>query len=279
MKIFRNNTELIQGTQNLNCKIGFVPTMGALHLGHLSLFKQALLETDKTIGSIFINPKQFSPSEDLNRYPKNVASDINQLKELGVDYLFIPRFDDIYPNDFKEIDYISEWHNILEGSFRPSHFNGVVQVMYRLLNLVQPDYLYLGKKDAQQLKIIAEMIDNFNMPVTVKACEIIREQSGLALSSRNVYLSTKEKLQAATIYNSLCHARSNFDDGNRSPSEIIKIFKKNLDDQLVKNIEYVSIVDQTTFMSTNGNIENNAFLLVAIKIGTTRLIDNVELLI
>jgi pantoate--beta-alanine ligase len=279
MKIFRNNTELMKGIQNLNCKIGFVPTMGALHLGHLSLFKRALLETDKTIGSIFVNPKQFSPSEDLNQYPKNMTSDINQLKDLGVDYLFIPHFDDIYPYDFKEIDYISDLHNILEGSFRPSHFNGVVQVVYRLLNLVRPDYLFLGKKDAQQLKIIAEMIDNLNMPVIVKACEIIREQSGLALSSRNVYLSTQEKLQAATIYKSLRYARSNFDSGNRSSSEIIKTFKKYLDDQLVKNIDYVSIVDQTTFMATNGNIENNALLLVAIKVGTTRLIDNIELLI
>ena len=161
MKIFRNNAELMQGIQNLNCKIGFVPTMGALHSGHISLFKQSLLETDKTIGSIFVNPKQFSPSEDLNRYPKNLNTDINQLKDLGVDYLFVPSIDDIYPDNFEEIDYISDLHGILEGSFRPSHFNGVVQVVYRLLKLVHPDYLYLGKKDAQQLKIISKMIDHY----------------------------------------------------------------------------------------------------------------------
>ena len=277
MEIAKNNFELNSFLQNINGSLGFVPTMGSLHEGHISLIESSRKLFDNTIVSIFVNPTQFGAGEDFEKYPRNENDDIAILKKHKVNFLYLPSALEIYPNDYVPINFSLPLTNTLEGALRPGHFNGVIQVVHRLLSLINPDGIFLGKKDAQQLKIISLMIKELTLPVKVYACDIIRESNGLALSSRNVYLNKKEKISASTIYKGLLNAQAKFQSGSFNAEVIIAAFIDSIDPSIIKNIDYVSIVDQATFTPTNGNIINDALMLVAVRFGTTRLIDNIEL--
>jgi pantoate--beta-alanine ligase len=215
MKIIRNSIELSKTLLGTSRSIGFIPTMGALHKGHLSLIETSIKECQITVVSIFVNPKQFSPNEDLDKYPRNEKNDIALLNSLAVDFLFIPSFDEIYSDDYTIKIQSESLFKVLEGNARPGHFDGVLAVVCRLLNIVQPNYLYLGKKDAQQLKIIQNMIEDFSLKIIVQGCQIIRDNDGLALSSRNRYLSIKERGLATSIYSALGMSHKYFLLGER----------------------------------------------------------------
>ncbi|MBI52073.1 MAG: pantoate--beta-alanine ligase [Chloroflexi bacterium] len=279
MEIAKNNFELNDLLQNINGNLGFVPTMGSLHEGHISLIESSKKLFDNTVVSIFVNPTQFGPGEDFEKYPRNENNDIAVLKRHKVDLLYLPSASDVYPNDYAPISFTSPLTNKLEGALRPGHFDGVIQVVYRLLSLVNPDGIFLGKKDAQQLKILSLMIDQLTLPVKVHACEIIRENNGLALSSRNAYLSKNDKVSASTIYKGLLSAKAEFRSGSLDTEVVTAAFIDSIDPSIIKNIDYVSIVDQATFTPTNGSINSDALMLVAVRFGSTRLIDNIELTI
>ena len=277
MKIAKNNTELAALLQNINGNLGFVPTMGSLHEGHISLIQSSKKIFDNTIVSVFVNPTQFGPNEDFDQYPRNENNDIAILKKHKVDLLYLPSISEIYPDDYQEISFESTLTTILEGALRPGHFNGVIQVVYRLLSLVNPDGIFLGKKDAQQLKIISLMIDQLKLSAKIHACEIVRESNGFALSSRNAYLSDSDKESASSIYKGLLNARTFFQNQSADTEDIINTFIQSIEPSIIKNIDYVSIVDQATFTPTNGSINTDALMLVAVRFGSTRLIDNIEL--
>ncbi|PZC40154.1 MAG: pantoate--beta-alanine ligase [Chloroflexi bacterium] len=277
MKIIRNSIELSKTLLVTSRSIGFIPTMGALHKGHLSLIETSIKECQITVVSIFVNPKQFSPNEDLDKYPRNEKNDIALLNSLAVDFLFIPSFDEIYSDDYTIKIQSESLFKVLEGNARPGHFDGVLAVVCRLLNIVQPNYLYLGKKDAQQLKIIQNMIEDFSLKIIVQGCQIIRDNDGLALSSRNRYLSIKERGLATSIYSALGMSHKYFLLGERKVGKLTNIFVDNLAPGLEKSIDYVSIVNVNDFEQCDDIIVDNSLLLVALFVGDTRLIDNVEL--
>ncbi|MFB0900537.1 MAG: pantoate--beta-alanine ligase [Dehalococcoidia bacterium] len=277
MKIIRNSIELSKTLLGTSRSIGFIPTMGALHKGHLSLIETSIKECQITVVSIFVNPKQFSPNEDLDKYPRNEKNDIALLNSLAVDFLFIPSFDEIYSDDYTIKIQSESLFKVLEGNARPGHFDGVLAVVCRLLNIVQPNYLYLGKKDAQQLKIIQNMIEDFSLKIIVQGCQIIRDNDGLALSSRNRYLSIKERGLATSIYSALGMSHKYFLLGERKVGKLTNIFVDNLAPGLEKSIDYVSIVNVNDFEQCDDIIVDNSLLLVALFVGDTRLIDNVEL--
>ena len=276
MKIIRSSIELSEVLLGTSRSIGFIPTMGALHQGHLSLIETSIKECQITVVSIFVNPKQFSPNEDLDKYPRNEKNDISLLNSLAVDFLFIPSVDEIYPDNYTIKIKSKSLFKVLEGKSRPGHFDGVLAVVYRLLDIIKPNYLYLGKKDAQQLKIIQNMIEDFSIKITVQGCQIIRDIDGLALSSRNKYLSIKERELATSIYSALDMSHKYFLLGERKVGKLINIFVDNLAPGLEKSIDYVCIVNVNDFEQCDGIIKDNSLLLVALFVGDTRLIDNVE---
>tara|TARA_Y100001970_G_scaffold294033_1_gene446079 strand:+ start:6228 stop:7067 length:840 start_codon:yes stop_codon:yes gene_type:complete len=278
MEIARNNFELNVLLRNNNGNLGFVPTMGSLHEGHTSLIEASKKIYENTVVSIFVNPTQFGPNEDFDQYPRDENNDIKILEKHNVNFLYLPSVLDIYPDDHMPVSFSSPLTTKLEGALRPGHFDGVIQVVHRLLSLVRPDGIFLGKKDAQQLKIISLMIEQLALSVNLHACEIVRESNGLALSSRNSYLSKTEKAFAATIYQGLLNAKIEFQNGSCDTEVITSVFIESLHPSITKNIDYVSVVDQATFTPTNGSINNDALMLVAVRFGSTRLIDNIELI-
>ena len=271
MKIFENPKELSDYTKSLNGSIGFVPTMGALHAGHLSLIKNSTQDNDFTIVSIFVNPTQFLPGEDLDKYPRRLEADQKICSLAGVDALFIPTKEKIYSKIEPKILPPNSKSYILEGLKRPGHFDGVLRVVLKLLNIVTPTKAYFGKKDAQQLYLIQNMCSSLFLHVEVVPCEIIREDDGLALSSRNTYLSNDERKEALDISKSLKLASKAMMKGEFNSKKLKKIMgetMKNLD------IEYIEIVDRD-FNKIDTVILKNSIILVAAKVGNTRLIDNI----
>jgi pantoate--beta-alanine ligase len=257
--------------------IGFIPTMGALHDGHLQLIKQCKKETDITIVSIFVNPTQFSPNEDFNKYPRPLDSDINKLKKFEVDILFTPSTDDIYPNGTKSttrvfIPYISKLHC---GQTRKNFFRGICMVVNRLFNITMPDKAYFGEKDYQQLTIIKKMVDDLYMPLEIVSCPIIRDKDGLALSSRNKYLSEEHRKQAPYIYKALCSAKNSFESGEKSSIKLIEHISQYLKKYTEIQIDYINIINPKTLRNIN-YINKDSHLLFAGYLGKTRLIDNIS---
>ncbi len=270
MKIFKDKYELIKYTKSLKGDIGFVPTMGALHNGHLSLIRNSVSNNDFTIVSIFVNPTQFLPGEDLDKYPKREEADIKICELAGVSAVFIPKTQDIYNKSEPKIIAPNQKAYILEGLKRPGHFDGVLQIVLKLLNLLNPTRAYFGKKDAQQLYLIRNMVSSMFLRVDIVPCEIVREDDGLALSSRNIYLSKEERTEALKISKSLKLAskammKNEFD--TLKLKMIIKETMKGLD------IEYIEIVDRD-FNKIDKIELKNSIILVAAKVGNTRLIDN-----
>jgi pantoate--beta-alanine ligase len=261
----------LRQTQGIESGIGFVPTMGALHQGHLSLIKEARKENEHLIVSIFVNPTQFLEGEDLEAYPRKDDADIKICKLSGVDILFMPSIEDIYEEDELCIGAPCVRGYVLEGEKRPGHFDGMLQVVMKLLNLSGATNAYFGKKDAQQLALITQMTKNYFMDVSIVACEIVRDDRGLALSSRNVYLEGDEKERALCLSKSLKKATQMVLSGELDVSIIKKEMLEVLSD--ANNVEYIAIVNRE-FKAIDTIEIGNSIILVAAWVGKPRLIDN-----
>jgi len=273
----------IRGMRNLSGEwhkqgytVGFVPTMGYLHDGHLSLIDIAKNKADKVVVSIFVNPTQFGPREDLKRYPRNVGRDKRLLKEKGVDVVFLPNERMMYPEGYLTFVEVERLSNILCGAFRPGHFRGVTTIVLKLFNIVEPDIAVFGEKDYQQAVIIKKMVKDLNLPVKIITGKIIREKDGVAMSSRNTYLSSEERKRARVLYRSLILAKNMVKNGIKSADKI-KEKMENLIRAEGGKIDYVEIVHPET-LSPVDNVEKGVRALVAVWIGKTRLIDNMRLL-
>jgi pantoate--beta-alanine ligase len=276
MKIARTPDEvrkIINGFRKTGEIIGFVPTMGDLHQGHLSLVKMALAKCDRVAVSIFVNPKQFGPKEDYDRYPRNEEEDKSILEELGCDLLFIPSVKDLYSTSAKTRVSVKSIPENLCGLIRPGHFDGVALVVAKFFNIITPDMAFFGQKDAQQAVVIQRMSADLNFPVRIFLGPTIREESGLALSSRNGYLDSSEKKRAASLYKSLSAAFRLLKMGERDSEKISARMKS-----IIKNagleVEYVEIVDGKT-MEVVGELNGVVLMAVAAKLGGVHLIDNI----
>lgn len=255
-------------------KIGLVPTMGYLHDGHLSLIDQSIKENDISVVSIFVNPSQFGPNEDFNAYPRDMERDSKLLEERGVDILFSPDSREMYPENFSTFVEVEKLSKVLCGRSRPIHFRGVCTVVLKLFNIVKPENVYFGAKDAQQAVIIKRMKEDLNLDISIKVMPIVRDEDGLALSSRNKYLLKEEREAALLMPEALKEATILINNGlfeaNKIREKIVKELKKN---KCIK-IDYVEIVNLKTLESVDKIDNNNTLVAVAIKLGKTRLIDN-----
>lgn len=253
--------------------IGVVPTMGALHEGHLSLVHASTQATNVTIATIFLNPTQFAAGEDLDKYPQPLDSDLAMLKAAGVDYVFVPGREEMYPSDFSTRVLPPLVSKKLEGEFRPSHFEGVVTIVLKLLNVTQANVGFFGQKDFQQALVIKQMVKDFNVPTEIRVCPIVREPDGLALSSRNVYLSDEEREIALSLSRTLDHIESQIKSGQHDGFEVITEMRQMLIDSGVDSIDYATIANPVT-LETMDPIELPSVVLIAAHVGKTRLIDN-----
>lgn len=254
--------------------IGFVPTMGALHAGHISLVKQAISETQVVVVSIFVNPTQFNDKSDLEKYPRNLEADLKLLEKTGCQIVFAPKTEEIYPEpDTRKFEF-GELETVMEGKHRPGHFNGVAQVVSKLFEIVKPDKAYFGLKDFQQLAIIKEMVTQLNLPVEIVPCAIVREESGLAMSSRNELLSAEERKNAAVISESLFQAYEL--KKQKSVNELQNWIADNINKNPCLNVEYVEIVDDRRLQHVKSWDEKGGKVCcVAVFCGKVRLIDNI----
>jgi len=254
--------------------LGLVPTMGALHEGHLSLIRAAKKQCNIVVATIFVNPTQFGPHEDFSRYPRTFASDCALLEAEGVDILFAPTVEDIYPTGtsrtFIEVPGISDR---LDGLSRPGHFRGVATVVAKLFNIVSPDYAYFGQKDAAQVAVLRAMVQNLNFPVNLIVCPTVRDAEGLALSSRNQYLSPEERTQALALSRSLVTATTHATKGLHNAAQLKSAILQDLQSTPALKIDYVEIVDPTT-LEPIVDLQTGALIAIAAWIGKTRLIDN-----
>ena len=253
--------------------VGFVPTMGYLHEGHKALIKSSKVQNDITVVSIYVNPTQFGPNEDYERYPRDLDRDMAVCEELGVDAVFAPTDEEMYPEGFRTEVYVKGISDILEGKFRPGHFKGVATIVLKLLNVVQPDRAYFGEKDYQQLKLIERMVRDLLLPVEIVSVPIVREPDGLAYSSRNVYLSKEERDSALSIYRSFLLAQDMIKKGERRSEVIKKVMERFiLSHPHVRKIDYIEITDGE--LNPKEMVEKGDRILVAVWVGSTRLIDN-----
>ena len=256
--------------------IGLVPTMGYLHSGHMSLVKNSKNISDYTVVSIFVNPTQFAPNEDYNQYPRDIERDVKLLFEQGVDAVFIPDPETIYPKNYQTYVEVENISKILEGKTRPIHFRGVATIVSILFNCVKPDYAFFGQKDAQQCAVIKQMVNDLKLDVEIKICPLIRENDGLALSSRNIFLSEQERKDALVLNKSLQVGKEFIGKGERKAPIILKEMEKLIASVSSSQLDYVQIVDVESY-SVQEELKDGTeyYLLVACKIGKTRLIDNI----
>ena len=256
--------------------VGFVPTMGFLHDGHLSLVRQARQECASAVVSIFVNPTQFGPGEDLSRYPRNLARDQAMLESEDVDILWLPTPEQMYPPGYQTWVTVEEASNPLEGAARPGHFRGVATVVAKLFNAVQPDMAYFGQKDAQQVAVIRQMTRDLNFPVEIVVCTTARETDGLAMSSRNLYLNAQERKAATVLFRSLSAAKDAFAGGERDARKLRMKMEEILAGEVLARPQYISCAHPLTLQELD-IITDDALLSMAVYVGTTRLIDNVLL--
>jgi pantoate--beta-alanine ligase len=254
--------------------VGFVPTMGYLHEGHLSLVKASLERTDCTVVSIFVNPAQFGSTEDFKEYPRDLTRDSRLLEDLGVDFLFCPDYTEMYPLDYKTYVEVVDLQDILEGRSRPGHFRGVSTVVLKLFNIVHPDIAFFGQKDAQQAILLKRIVSDLNLDVRIEVKPTVREEDGLALSSRNVYLNPEQRNAALCISQSLQEAEQMIRSGERRISPLLKRMTEIIDGQDLASIDYIAIVD-TGSLEPLKEIKKEALIALAVFIGNVRLIDNV----
>jgi pantoate--beta-alanine ligase len=259
-------------------RVGLVPTMGYLHAGHLSLVATARAEIDFVVVSIFVNPLQFGPNEDLDRYPRDLASDLAQCETAGVDAVFVPTVEEMYPRPSLTTVHVSELTRDLCGAARPTHFDGVTTVVTKLFAITGPCRAYFGRKDAQQLAVVRRMTEDLNLPVDVVGCALIRERDGLARSSRNAYLSKHDRRAAPVLFRSLVAAADAVTRGERDPRRVVEIVRATVAEEPAVDLEYVEVRDADELRPVS-TLDGAVLLAVAARLGTTRLIDNVGLVI
>lgn len=252
--------------------VGLVPTMGYLHEGHLSLIRRARQECDHVVVSIFVNPTQFGPKEDLARYPRDIDRDL-KLIEAYTDVVWMPTAEIMYPQGYQTWVEVEEMTRPLEGAMRPGHFRGVTTVVAKLFNAVQPHKAYFGQKDAQQAAVIRQMVRDLNFPLEIVICPTTREPDGLALSSRNVYLDPEQRKAATVLYRALSAARDAYEGGERDAETLRQIMRDVLASEPLAQMQYVSCADYDTLVELD-EVNGKAFLSMAVFIGKTRLIDN-----
>ena len=260
-----------------NKTIAFVPTMGALHEGHLALVKEARASSDVVIVSIFVNPTQFNDEGDLNRYPRDLTGDAALLAEFEVDYVFAPEESEIYPNGFSTYVYVEGVSEGLEGASRPGHFRGVATIVAILFNAIRPDLAFFGQKDAQQVAVIKRMTTDLGFETEIVVVPTVREESGLALSSRNRILSPEEREKASVIFHGLRDAKLAFKHGERNAARLIEIVQSRIEREPLATVDYVSIVDAATLEPVEKIGETETLIAAAVRFGSVRLIDNIVL--
>jgi pantoate--beta-alanine ligase len=276
MEIIRTISWMKQAARSARAQervIGLVPTMGALHEGHLSLVREAKRNCSPVIVSIFVNPKQFGPSEDLAKYPRTFDSDRKALEDLHVDYLFAPAAEEIYPPGFRTSVTVDGLSERLEGRSRPGHFRGVATVVLKLLEIVQPHFAFFGRKDAQQARILRQMAADLDLDTQLVVCPIVREADGLALSSRNAYLKGDERRTATVLFRSLDAMRLEIEAGERDAARLLGVIGGVFAAQPGAQLDYAEIVDADTFEPAMA-LRKACYALVAARVGATRLIDN-----
>jgi len=276
MRVIRSIQEMARFSKENRLKrqtIGFVPTMGALHQGHLSLIRRCRKENDFTVVSIFVNPIQFGPKEDFRKYPRNLKQDAQACKKEGADIIFYPYPNRMYPSPYRTTIHVDSLSEVLCGQARPGHFRGVATVVTKLFNIINPDRAYFGQKDAQQAMLIKKMVEDLNVPVKIKIVPTVREKDGLAMSSRNAYLNAKERKDAPVLYKALSVARQLATRGESDASKIIKSIKNIIQKKKRAKIDYISVVDLQNLKPLN-KIKDNTLIALAVWLGPTRLIDN-----
>jgi pantoate--beta-alanine ligase len=275
MIILKNISEVrkqIAKIKRENKSIGYVPTMGALHEGHISLVKESKKESDYTVMSIFVNPIQFGPNEDFKKYPRDLQKDASMAEKAGVDLIFAPEPEEILGNDLLTFVDVNKLQNNLCGVKRPGHFRGVCTIVTKFFNIINPDMAFFGKKDIQQLYIIKKMTKDLNFDINIVPCDIVRDKDGLALSSRNVYLSDEERLEALCLSRSLKIAIDEINNGQKEAKKIIFKIEDNIKRVKTARIDYVKIVNEN--MEDVESVTNGNIIALAVFIGKTRLIDN-----
>jgi pantoate--beta-alanine ligase len=261
------------GLRGAGKRVGFVPTMGALHEGHLSLVRRAKQETDVTVASVFVNPAQFGPDEDYLNYPRDLERDSGLLSREGLDILLAPPVEEIYPQGFETYVVPEQVSAPLEGEFRPGHFRGVATVVLKLFNIVQPDRAYFGRKDAQQCVVVSRLVRDLSLPVEIVVCPVVREPDGLAMSSRNAYLNEEERRAAAVLFRSLDRARALMQGGERRAAILSEEIRRLIQQEPQARIDYAAVVDAETLQPVE-RVAGRVLVPLAVWIGRARLLDN-----
>jgi pantoate--beta-alanine ligase len=275
MKVIKTIGEMRQARRQIQGTVGFVPTMGYLHDGHVALVKQAKNENDISVVSIYVNPTQFGPKEDFKKYPRDTGRDLAML-EPTTDFVFMPSDAEMYPEGYNTWVDVLGITEVLEGASRPGHFRGVGTVVTKLFNIVQPARVYFGQKDAQQVAVIKKMADELNMDLEVVVCPTVRERDGLAMSSRNTYLDPEERRAGVVLYKSLMLAKELWQNGEKDAEAILKRMTALISTEPLADIVYISIADGKTLQEIK-RVKAPALVSMAVKFGKTRLIDNITL--
>jgi pantoate--beta-alanine ligase len=273
MKVIETVAEFREAYRSAPKPLGLVPTMGFLHEGHVSLARRARSENQTAAASIFVNPTQFGPNEDFSTYPRDMESDLKKLEGAGIDLVFAPSVQEIYPEGFDTYVDVGRIAERLEGEFRPGHFRGVATVVCKLLSITRPDRAYFGQKDAQQCLVIKRLNADLDLRAEVVVCPNVREPDGLAMSSRNVYLNPQERKAALVLYNSLCLAKSMYEDRVTDAERVRQQMRNLIGQEPLAKIDYISIAHADT-LDELGKIKSPALVSLAVRIGKTRLIDN-----
>lgn len=277
MKLLESVADVITASRAADRPLGLVPTMGALHAGHISLVRRAIADNRSVVVSIFVNPAQFDSEEDVENYPVDISRDVSMLEEEGVDIVFAPSPQEMYSECFDTRVIVGRIADRLEGKYRTNHFTGVTTVVAKLLNIVEPEKAYFGQKDAQQLSVVRRMVADLNIKTDIVALPIVRESDGLAWSSRNIHLTSNQRRSAPVLYQSLIRAKKMWENGTLDPAELETEIRRTLErTPQVESIDYISIVDPDT-MEDSLDLRHPALILVAIRMGMIRLIDNASL--
>ena len=277
MEILRTAAEMRAWREAHPGSLGLTPTMGYLHEGHLALVRRSLEENEVSAASIFVNPAQFGPTEDFERYPRDEENDLRLIRDLGVNVVYLPAVETVYPEGYQTYVTVEGLAQVLEGASRPVHFRGVATVVTKLLNTIRPDRAYFGKKDAQQLRVIQRLARDLDLGVEIVGCETVREDNGLAMSSRNAYLSPEQREAAGVLSRALGQAVARFEGGERSAEALRAGVREMVGAEALAGLDYVSVADSETLAEIGGEVEGVALLSLAARFGAVRLIDNVTL--